>query len=35
MTDAELRTLSNLASVEAIYKKLGSDVTDYSRASLA
>ena len=34
MTDAELRSLSDHASVEAIYGRLGSDVTDYVRASL-
>ena len=34
MTDAELRTLSDRASVEAIYRKLGTDVTDYARASI-
>ena len=34
MTDAELKTLSNVASVREIYAKLGSDVTDYHRASV-
>ncbi len=34
MTDAELKTLSDRASVEALYQKLGSDVTDYHRASV-
>lgn len=34
MTDAELKTLSNKASVMDIYSKLGSDMTDYRRASL-
>ena len=34
MTDAELKTLSDRASVAEIYKKLGSDVTDYRRASV-
>lgn len=34
MTDAELKTLSDRASVEAIYGKLGSDLTDYRRASI-
>ena len=34
MTDAELKTLSNLDSVVNIYNKLGSDLTDYTRASL-
>lgn len=34
MTDAELKTLSNKASVIDIYGKLGSDLTDYRRASL-
>lgn len=34
MTDAELRTLSNKQSVMDIYSKLGSDLTDYRRASL-
>ena len=34
MTDAELKTLSNKASVMDIYSKLGSDLTDYRRASL-
>ena len=34
MTDAELKTLSNVASVREIYAKLGSDVTNYHRASL-
>ena len=34
MTDAELKTLSDRASVEAIYNKLQSDVTDYHRESL-
>ena len=34
MTDAELKTLSNNASVIDIYGKLGSDLTDYRRASL-
>lgn len=34
MTDAELKTLSTVQSVMDIYKKLGSDVTDYHRNSL-
>lgn len=34
MTDAELKTLSTLATVRDIYKKLGSDITDYSRESI-
>lgn len=34
MTDSELKTLSNHQSVENIYKKLGSDVTDYHRKAL-
>ena len=34
MTDAELKTLSDRASVEALYNKLQSDVTDYHRESL-
>lgn len=34
MTDAELKTLSDHNSVEEIYKKLGSDITDYHRQSL-
>lgn len=34
MTDAELKTLSDRASVAELYKKLGSDVTDYRRASV-
>ena len=34
MTDAELRSLSDHGSVEKIYEALGSDVTDYGRASL-
>lgn len=34
MTDAELKTLSDHASVEEIYKKLGSDITNYHRQSL-
>ena len=34
MTDAELKTLSNKASVVEIYNKLGSDLTDYHRDSL-
>lgn len=35
MTDAELRTLGSSQSVKDIYAKLGSDVTDYDRESLA
>ena len=34
MTDAELKTLSNVSSVMEIYKKLGSDITDYHRQSI-
>ena len=34
MTDAELKTLSNIESVRNIYSELGSDVTDYNRKSL-
>ena len=34
MTDAELKTLSTHDSVEEIYNKLGTDVTDYHRESL-
>lgn len=34
MTDAELKTLSTHSSVETIYQKLGSDITDYHRESL-
>lgn len=34
MTDAELKTLDSKGSVADIYKKLGSDMTDYHRESL-
>lgn len=34
MTDAELKSLSDVASVERIYLELGSDVTDYHRESI-
>ena len=34
MTDAELKTLNTLQSVQDIYAKLGSDITDYNRKSL-
>lgn len=34
VTDPELKTLSTRDSVKALYEKLGSDVTDYRRASL-
>ncbi|WP_295151746.1 suppressor of fused domain protein [uncultured Ruminococcus sp.] len=34
MTDAELKTLGSHDSVAEIYKKLGSDVTDYNRSSI-
>ncbi len=34
MTDAELKTLSTHGSVREIYEKLGSDLTDYHRASI-
>ena len=34
MTDAELKTLSNVGSVMEIYDKLGSDITDYHRESI-
>ena len=34
MTDAELKTLSTVETVMEIYKKLGSDITDYHRESL-
>ena len=34
MTDAELKSLSERASVENIYWKLKSDVTDYDRGSV-
>ncbi len=34
MTDAELRSLSSRDSVKAIYEKLGSDITDFSRDSI-
>ncbi|MBQ1325371.1 MAG: suppressor of fused domain protein [Solobacterium sp.] len=34
MTDAELKTLSSRESVQKIYRLLGTDVTDYRRASL-
>ena len=34
MTDAELKTLSKKDTVRAIYEQLGSDLTDYSRASI-
>ena len=34
MTDAELKTLSTRKSVEELYKKLGSDITDYNRQSI-
>lgn len=34
MTDAELKTLGTHDSVAEIYKKLGSDVTDYTRKSI-
>ncbi len=34
MTDAELKTLGSHESVAEIYKKLGSDLTDYKRKSI-
>ena len=34
MTDAELKTLSTVGTVMDIYQKLGSDLTDYHRASI-
>ncbi len=34
MTDAELKSLSNVESVEKLYAQLGSDITDYHRNSL-
>ena len=34
MTDAELKTLSSHASVEELYKKYGTDLTDYHRESI-
>ena len=34
MTDAELKTLGTHDSVEELYKKYGSDLTDYRRASI-
>ena len=34
MTDAELKTLGSHDSVAEIYKRLGSDVTEYKRSSL-
>ncbi len=34
MTDAELKTLKSRESVAEIYKKLGSDITDWQRASI-
>ena len=34
MTDAELKTLGSHDSVAEIYKRLGSDVTDYNRNSI-
>ena len=34
MTDAELKTLSDRASVQNIYEMLSTDITDYHRASL-
>ena len=34
MTDAELKTLSDVGSVMEIYRKLGSDITDYHRQSI-
>ena len=34
MTDAELKTLGSHESVAEIYKRLGSDVTDYNRDSI-
>ena len=34
MTDAELKTLSDHQSVKNVYKKLGSDITDYHRESV-
>ena len=34
MTDDELKTLSDVGSVMEIYKKLGSDITDYHRESI-
>lgn len=34
MTDAELKTLKTRESVEELYKKYGSDLTDYNRDSL-
>ena len=34
MTDAELKTLSTVGSVQEIYTRLGSDITDYHRQSV-
>ncbi len=34
MTDAELKTLDTVGSVMEIYEELGSDITDYNRASI-
>lgn len=34
MTDAELKTLKSRSSVEELYNKYGSDLTDYNRESL-
>lgn len=34
MTDAELKTLKSRSSVDEIYARLGSELTDYHRASL-
>lgn len=34
MTDAELKTLSSIATVRDIYAELGSDITDYHRQSI-
>jgi hypothetical protein len=34
MTDAELKTLSSIATVRDIYSELGSDITDYHRQSI-
>lgn len=34
MTDAELKTLSSIATVRDIYAEIGSDITDYHRQSI-
>ena len=34
MTSAELRAMNSPEQIEAIYSKLGTDITDYRRASV-